>query len=103
MPAYFIMNTLLRYLFTLLGALLVMGPVAGTAQIKAQFSNSQKFRTFLSKDWKVVFEDPCTGDWKQKWTLDGETATVANTKSGMEFKAGPEARNDAHHAVLWTK
>ena len=44
---------------------------------------------------------PATG--KKKWTLDGLIATVENTKEGMHFSAGPESKNDAHHAVLWTK
>jgi hypothetical protein len=40
---------------------------------------------------------------KRDLPLDGLIATVENTKKGMHFSAGPEARNDAHHAVLWTK
>ncbi|TNJ44954.1 DUF1961 family protein [Tamlana fucoidanivorans] len=54
-------------------------------------------------DWKLVFQDDCTEDWTKQWTLDGLVATVENTPEGMHFKAGPEARNDAHHAVLWTE
>ncbi|WP_248722505.1 DUF1961 family protein [Seonamhaeicola sp. ML3] len=54
-------------------------------------------------DWKLAFQDDCTKDWTKQWTLDGLIATVENTKEGMHFKAGPEAYNDAHHAVLWTK
>lgn len=55
------------------------------------------------KAWNLVFEDDGTTDWTQYWTLDGLIATVENSKVGMHFKAGPEYKNDAHHAVLWTK
>ena len=68
------------------------------------FSQSEHFdRINNSKQWKLVFKDQCTKDWTKHWTLDGLIATVENTKNGMLFKAGPEAKNDAHHAVLWTK
>ncbi len=55
------------------------------------------------KKWKIAFKDKGIKDWKKKWTLDGLNATVENNKKGMLFIAGPEAQNDAHHAVLWTK
>lgn len=56
-----------------------------------------------SSQWNLVFEDYGTSDWTEKWALDGLIATVENSKNGMHFKAGLEAGNDAHHAVLWTK
>ena len=56
-----------------------------------------------SKDWKLAFSDPCTGDWQDQWFLDGEMATIENSAAGMQFSAGPVDREDAHHAVLWTK
>lgn len=56
-----------------------------------------------SRQWNLVFKDKCTKDWMKDWTLDGLIATVENTKKGMHFKSGPEAMNDAHQAVLWTK
>ncbi len=56
-----------------------------------------------NEDWELKFEDICTGDWTQNWTLDGLVAKVENTEKGMHFSAGPEFKNDAHHAVLWTK
>ncbi|RXP46229.1 DUF1961 family protein [Lutibacter sp. HS1-25] len=67
-------------------------------QKSAEFKSISK-----SKDWNLVFNDKCTDDWTKNWTLDGLIATVKNTKEGMHFSAGPEAENDAHHAVLWTK
>lgn len=53
--------------------------------------------------WNEVFSDPATGDWKAKWFLDGEIATVSTGPAGMTLTAGPEEMNDAHHMVLWTK
>jgi len=35
--------------------------------------------------------------------LDGLTARVANGADGMAFWAGPTEKDDASHAVLWTK
>lgn len=57
----------------------------------------------VKQDWALVFNDNCTQDWTKSWTLDGLIATVEHSKEGMHFKAGSEAYNDAHHAVLWTK
>ncbi|MDF9799336.1 hypothetical protein OKW21_004599 [Catalinimonas alkaloidigena] len=56
-----------------------------------------------SSDWNLVFSDPGTENWQEHWFLDGELATVENSDQGMHFSAGPVNRNDAHHAVLWTK
>ena len=56
-----------------------------------------------SSEWKLQFSDPGTGNWQDKWFLDGQVAKVENSKNGMELTAGPVHRNDAHHAVLWTK
>jgi len=54
-------------------------------------------------EWKLEFEDKCTEDWKQNWVLDGLKASLENSDKGLHFSAGPEFKNDAHHAVLWTK
>ncbi|GJM34975.1 MAG: hypothetical protein DHS20C18_39760 [Saprospiraceae bacterium] len=56
-----------------------------------------------SPDWKLQFSDPCTKDWQSNWFLDGQLATIKHGEKGMDFSAGPVNRNDAHHAVLWTK
>ena len=53
--------------------------------------------------WEEVFFDSCTKDWKQKWTLDGEKAIITHSDAGMDYKAGPNRKEDASHAVLWTK
>lgn len=54
-------------------------------------------------EWNLIFHDDCTEDWSKLWFLDGLEASIENSDNGMHFKAGPEAANDAHHAVLWTK
>ncbi|MCF8362660.1 MAG: DUF1961 family protein [Prolixibacteraceae bacterium] len=56
-----------------------------------------------SSAWELKLEDDCTYDWTDSWTLDGLIATVENSDKGMHFSAGPEFKNDAHHAVMWTK
>ena len=53
--------------------------------------------------WQEVFSDPCTGDWTNKWFLDGAAGTVTNSPGGMTLSAGPEFGNEVHHVVLWTK
>jgi hypothetical protein len=60
-------------------------------------------QTVSAAKWELVFEDNCTGNWEQNWTLDGLLAKVENSNKGMHFSAGPEFKNDAHHAVMWTK
>jgi hypothetical protein len=62
-----------------------------------------EFSRLVEADWEEVLCDPGTEDWRELWFLDGEVGTVANTPKGMELRAGPEFRNDAHHMVLWTK
>ncbi|MEA2067577.1 MAG: hypothetical protein U9P12_00115, partial [Verrucomicrobiota bacterium] len=54
-------------------------------------------------DWKPVFSDSGSDDWKAGWRLDGAFAKIENSKGGMVFSAGPEEWNNAHHCVLWTK
>ena len=56
-----------------------------------------------SKEWQLALSDSGTKHWQKNWFLDGLIAQVENTEQGMVFSAGPEAWNDAHHAVLWTK
>jgi len=56
-----------------------------------------------SSDWSLHLDDPCTGNWQANWFLDGQIATIENSDKGMNFSAGPVNRDDAHHAVLWTK
>lgn len=61
------------------------------------------YNQLLQANWREIFSDPCTGNWREQWFLDGQIGTVTNTPQGMELRAGPEFKNDAHHMVLWTK
>lgn len=72
------------------------------APMKGQ-AEKNAFEQADSRKWNEQFSDKCTGDWKNKWFLDGEVGTVTNSPDGMTLTAGPEFRNDAHHMVLWTK
>lgn len=53
--------------------------------------------------WQRVMFDAGDKDWQKHWLVDGLVGTVENTSKGMHIKAGPEAKNHAHHIVLWTK
>jgi hypothetical protein len=65
--------------------------------------------TGAGEDGRILFEDSMTGDWQDKWFLDGEKATLENSEKGLYFASGTLKKSDdlkehhAHHAVLWTK
>lgn len=61
------------------------------------------FSSAAEGDWRSVFCDSCTGDWREKWFLDGAVGKVTTGPEGMTLAAGPEFKNDGHHMVLWTK
>ena len=50
-----------------------------------------------------MFSDAGTEDWKENWFLEGNKAWVSNGTDGMIFSAGPVEKEQASHAVLWTK
>ena len=81
----------------------VLSLLISTFSCTAQNKQSEFEALNKSKNWQLVLEDNCTDDWTNNWMLDGKIATVENTTQGMHFAGGPEAGNDAHHAVLWTK
>jgi len=62
-----------------------------------------EFNKFSSLDWEVVFSDSGKDDWQNSWFLDGQRASIKNMEDGMLFAAGPIERDNACHAVLWTK
>jgi hypothetical protein len=62
-----------------------------------------KFDELNHANWQLAFADACTDDWRKSWTLDGERATIRHSAEGMDFRAGPIWKDDACHAVLWTK
>ena len=62
-----------------------------------------RFDMAAAADWREVFSDDGTGDWKEQWFLDGEIGSVESSPRGMTLTGGPRFKNDAHHMVLWTK
>lgn len=68
-----------------------------------QRPETSKFNRLSEAEWKEVFFDSGQQDWRINWFLDGDHATIKHSDRGMDFFAGPEARNNAHHAVLWTQ
>lgn len=87
-------GVLLILVLTTLSACHVYKPVDPAAMA---FSDAAK------QPWKDVFFDAGTHDWQEQWTLDGLNADISHSKKGMRFFAGPTDKDDAHHAVLWTK
>ncbi len=80
--------------------LLLLGllTISSVAQQKSSFQELNK-----SDNWRLSFDDSCTKDWQSHWFLDGLRATLKNTKDGMIYSAGTVNKDDACHAVLWTK
>ncbi len=78
-----------------------MLPVLFYGQNSIQNSEFELFNS--AKIWKKEFVYKGNKDWKKKWFLDGEMATIINSKKGMHYSAGSVDKEDAHHAVLWTK
>lgn len=56
-----------------------------------------------SSGWNLQLNDPCTNHWSRNWFIDGLLAKVIQGEQGMNLVAGPVNRDDADHAVLWTK
>ena len=77
-------------------------PVAKDRQ-ELQREAGAAFENASAANWQEVFFDVGTGDWKERWFLDGEVGKVKTGANGMELTAGPEFKNDAHHMVLWTR
>ena len=66
-------------------------------------ARAEKPESRRKDDGTTLFYDRCTEDWREHWTLDGQKATLTHTDEGMDFWAGPTFREDASHAVMWTK
>lgn len=63
----------------------------------------EQFRSLEKDNWEEVWHDPCTGDWQDRWFLDGERATVRADGKGMYLSGGPIKDDSSCHMVLWTK
>lgn len=72
-------------------------PTETQEQLKAVFDRLD------DQSWQLVMEDPGSTDWREHWNIDGNKCKITNTTDGMVFQAGPEAGDNAHHGVLWTK
>lgn len=81
----------------------VLGCVFALAEERVEDETAKRFAELAESRWQLVFSDPGTGDWNERWTLDGTRAMVRNGPTGMEFTAGPDPGDEAHHAVLWTR
>ena len=89
--------------FVLLVCLSFVCVGCGSRREEVVDSDVKAFRELSDADWQEVLFDSCTADWKEHWTLDGLKATVTNSEKGMDFVAGPVRKDDACHAVMWTK
>lgn len=77
---------------------------AGSATPSMMNDNDQSaFDAAAAGRWMETLSYSGQGDWREKWFLDGEVGRVSNGFDGMTLTAGPEAGDDAHHMVLWTK
>lgn len=74
----------------------ILGPQIILAQ-------ERQFQDLLQLNWVEVFSDPCTKNWQEHWSLDGQRASILHKEDGMLYAAGPIERDNASHAVLWTK
>jgi hypothetical protein len=74
-----------------------VGPEGVEGEARERFSELSK------QDWQEVFFDTGAGDWREQWSLDGLKAEVTNSSEGMNFRAGPVPRENASHAVLWSR
>lgn len=96
------MRKALSLIYLIILSISVLGQTSNSDRLNDQVSKA-KFTQVDQLEWKEVFFDSCTEDWQEKWTLDGEKATIVHSSEGMDYKAGPNRREDASHAVLWTK
>jgi len=74
-----------------------------TPDTASESAMMSRFKDLSKLEWKEVFTDPCTGDWRTHWTLDGLTGTVTNNDLGMTVTAGNRRHENADHLVLWTR
>ena len=95
---------MIRYICVMVGSALILTQMAAMEKTAPEDdTKEQKFAELCGLKWREEFLDCCTENWRKQWFLDGERASVRNTPQGMVFSAGPIEKDDASHAVLWTK
>jgi len=62
-----------------------------------------KIAVGIAHVWQLVFNDPGTGDWNERWFVEGLKATVDYDEESLVFTSGPVPMEQASHAVLWTR
>lgn len=92
------------FIFPRVGFMLMAGLVVGVVWgADTKPADEVKFAKLEAGDWAETMFDSGTGDWREKWSLDGLTAEVTNGAEGMHFAAGPTEGHHPDHAVLWTQ
>ncbi len=61
------------------------------------------YKQALELPWNEVFLDTGSGDWRERWFVDGYKGEIRNSPEGMFYAAGPIAGDHASHTVLWTR
>ncbi|WP_048687952.1 DUF1961 family protein [Catenovulum maritimum] len=78
-------------------------PITVTEEKIEATSKESQFQQINNANWQQVMFDRGDKNWREHWLVDGLIGSVENTPKGMHVKAGPEAKNHAHHLVVWTK
>lgn len=92
----------IRISVLIIGLLMMQGCSYHSHMIDGDSVDRAAFEDAINAEWQGVFFDSCDGDWRKRWFLDGEVASVRTSGRGMQLTAGPRFGDDAHHMVLWT-
>lgn len=65
------------------------------------------YRAMDNAPWSIRFNDECRAqcpdNWQDVWHLDGDRARIERDEEGMTLYTGDRDKENADHAVLWTK
>lgn len=96
--------TYLSFLIWILQAGLFTAPLPVPENSPAADNHSrQLFDSLAALAWETELVDDMTQGWETNWTLDGKLARLTHSEKGLDFWAGPKAKVDSNHAVLWTR
>ncbi len=70
---------------------------------QATDSTVKLFEELNRLPWGAQVSSFTGSSWQEHWTVDGYRAEIKSTPKGTLFCAGPIARDNGSHAVLWTK